>query len=77
MRFLQVAFVTLLSAPALADTIYWDGTTNSLWTNTSAWATSGSAATPNPVAPPGSTDDVWLNVSGSNAADGIWNVDAV
>jgi fibronectin-binding autotransporter adhesin len=72
MRFVQMAFVSVLSAPVLADTIYWDGTTNSLWTSTAAWSTSGSAATPNPVAPPGATDDVWFNVSGSNAANNVY-----
>jgi fibronectin-binding autotransporter adhesin len=58
----------MVSARALGDTLYWDGTNNALWTDVTAWSTSSSATTPNPASPPGSADDVWFNISTVNGA---------
>jgi len=62
------AVVSLVSPQVRAETIYWDGTNNALWSDITAWSTSSSAVTPNPVAAPGSADDVWFNISTVNGA---------
>lgn len=62
------AWAVAFPGAASADTIYWDGTDNALWSDVSGWSTSSSATTPNPASAPGAADDVWFNISTVNGA---------
>ena len=63
---------TILGANAVgasADTIYWDGVTNSPtspslnWGDVANWSTSSTSTTPNPGAVPGASDTIVMNVN--------------
>ena len=63
-----------IASPASAATYWWNGA-GTLWTSTSSWSTSASAATPNPASPvggSGGTDDFVFNISSLNSAQTVY-----
>jgi len=56
--------VLAISAPLHADTIYWDGSTNSSWGTSTNWSTSSTSGTPDPAAAPGSADIATFSITG-------------
>jgi fibronectin-binding autotransporter adhesin len=57
--------LALLTLTSQADVIYWDGVNNAGWDNVANWSTAPDAATPNPAAIPGASDDIVFSISAS------------
>lgn len=68
--FLGSLLALAVTSSGIGGTIYWDGTSAS-WSSIANWSTASGATTPDPLAIPGSADDVIFNISTVNAANAI------
>lgn len=66
----NILLAALLLGQSQAAPLYWDGG-NGNWLSASSWSTDAAATTPDPAAPPTTTDAAIFNISSANTASTI------